>query len=395
MTIGRGIAAGAVALAVLGSTAAQAQIAAFARNGDWEAFGGLDTDGKTAVCAMTQKTKDRYLGIKFYQGDKSFVMHLSSPHWHSEDKDHDVSFMIDGGDQWAFKKGGVPVTRFTDGGAGVEFEVAAEQLDLFVREFRAGKQMRFAFPTIDAAGWTVSLAGSSAISDAFDRCRHIQKTNDSVLGQPLQRCFKSEGRTPAQAIEGCTTVIAAGLWTGKDAAIPLQQRAAAFERNGDYEHVVADTSEILRLWPDAAGARAARGRAHFFQGDFSAAAADFSKSAELKDDSYTMIWRFLARRRVGPEGASELAAGTGKLTTKGWPYAIIDLYLERRSADEMQAAVTKPEEKCEAAFYLAEWHLLKANAAEAKPLLQTAADTCPDGFVERSGAQAELKRLGQ
>jgi lipoprotein NlpI len=241
----------------------------------------------------------------------------------------------------------------------------------------------------------VSLAGSNAISDAFDRCRHIQKANGSIFGQPLQRCFGAGNPTADQTIEGCATVIAAGLWTGKDAAIPLQQRVNAYEKKGDYEHVIADTTETLQLYPDAAVIRATRGRAPFFQADFSAAAADLSRSVALKDDPYTTIWLFLARRRAGPEGESELASGAGKLKSTDWPYPVVDFYLGRRSADEMQAAATKPEEKCEAAFYLAEWHLLKANAAEAKPLLQTAADTCPEGFVEHSGAQAELKRLAQ
>ena len=147
--------------------------------------------------------------------------------------------------------------------------------------------------------------------------------------------------------------------------------------------------------PEAVEVYFSRGRVHFFQADFSAAAADLSKVHGTKDEAYAMLWRFLARRHAGPEGASELAAGAEKLAGKDWPYAIVDFYLGRHSADEMQAAAAEPEEKCEAAFYLAEWHLLHANGAEAKPLLQTAADTCPEGFIERSGAQVELKRLGQ
>jgi hypothetical protein len=157
----------------------------------------------------------------------------------------------------------------------------------------------------------VSLAGSNAISDAFDRCRHIQKANGSIFGQPLQRCFGAGNPTADQTIEGCATVIAAGLWTGKDAAIPLQQRVNAYEKKGDYEHVIADTTETLQLYPDAAVIRATRGRAHVFQADFSAAAADLSRSVALKDDPYTTIWRFLARRRAGPEGRASLPPAPG------------------------------------------------------------------------------------
>lgn len=51
--------------------------------------------------------------------------------------------------------------------------------------------------------------------------------------------------------------------------------------------------------------------------------------------------------------------------------------------------------RCEAAFYMGEEALLERNAGEAERLLRQARDTCPYGFVESSGAQAELKRMGK
>jgi rhomboid protease GluP len=59
----------------------------------------------------------------------------------------------------------------------------------------------------------------------------------------------------------------------------------------------------------------------------------------------------------------------------------------------MRAAAGKPGDKCEAEFYIGEWHLLRGNNADARSALQAAADTCPKGFVEYDGAVAELKRL--
>ena len=394
MNIGRLI-AGALMVAALGCTAVRADTVTIARSGAWEAFGGLTEDDNQTVCGIMNSIDGHYVTIKFYQGDKTFTIQLSSDKWRlKDDEEHAVSLTMDQHATWTSQK--AIAMHFSDGSAGLEGEVAARQLDLFVREFRSGNQMRLAFPSVEAGGWTVSLAGSNAVSDALDRCRRAQKASGpSVIGHPLERCMGGEKATPDQMIEACTAVLAAELLTGEQVAIPLAHRASAYETKGDYEHLIADATEAVRLAPRSWNFYASRGRGHFFQADFSAAATDLAKSAEMKDDPYTLIWRFLARRRAGPEGASELAAGAEKLKSKDWPYAVIDFYLERRPVDDLQAAATKPEQKCEAAFYLAEWQLLRANAAEAKPLLQTAADTCPEGFIERSGAQAELKRLGQ
>jgi hypothetical protein len=86
---------------------------------------------------------------------------------------------------------------------------------------------------------------------------------------------------------------------------------------------------------------------------------------------------------------------------------VISLYLGKTSEPEVRAAATKGvddktgrEQACEAAFYIAEYDLVVRHAldhpserAAAVALLREAADTCPPGFIERTGAVAELKRL--
>ena len=103
--------------------------------------------------------------------------------------------------------------------------------------------------------------------------------------------------------------------------------------------------------------------------------------------------RYLALAHLGQDGASELSANAARLKNKDWPYPVIDFYLGRRSFDDIRAAVRKPDEKCEAAFYAGEWQLLRGDKAQAKASLQIAADTCSKTFVEYSGAVAELKRI--
>jgi lipoprotein NlpI len=59
----------------------------------------------------------------------------------------------------------------------------------------------------------------------------------------------------------------------------------------------------------------------------------------------------------------------------------------------MFSAATDTDQRCEAQFYAGEWYLLKGNRTEAVPLLRQAEASCPKGFVEYTGAVAELRRL--
>ena len=61
----------------------------------------------------------------------------------------------------------------------------------------------------------------------------------------------------------------------------------------------------------------------------------------------------------------------------------------------MVAAADKPEERCEAQFYLGQWHLLRDARANSIEALRNAVESCPKSFIEYAGALAELKRLAQ
>jgi hypothetical protein len=65
---------------------------------------------------------------------------------------------------------------------------------------------------------------------------------------------------------------------------------------------------------------------------------------------------------------------------------VFELYLGRRDPAATLAAAQKPEERCEAQFYVGEWQLLQGDRA--------VVGTCPKSFIEYTGAQAELRRLG-
>jgi tetratricopeptide (TPR) repeat protein len=170
-------------------------------------------------------------------------------------------------------------------------------------------------------------------------------------------------------------------------------RAVVYDAKGDYDRAIADYDEAIRLAPKIGVIHRNRGRVYFHRGDFTAAAANFLNANDLEDNAYAMILRFIARGRMGQDGTSELSANAARLKTKDWPYPVIDFYLGRRSLDELRAAASKPEEKCEVAFYVGEWQLLRGNHADAKTELLDAAKTCPSREDERIDAIVELGKL--
>jgi lipoprotein NlpI len=162
----------------------------------------------------------------------------------------------------------------------------------------------------------------------------------------------------------------------------------------EVDKAIADFNRAVELNPKNAITLRALGAAKFDAGDFKAAYGDLRRSLELKDDPYTMLFRYLALARAGETlAAAELELNSVRLKTKEWPYAVIEFYLGKRSLELTLNAAEKPTRKCEAQFYIGERYVLQYKSAEAQDALEKAAGTCPKDFLEYDSAQAELKRL--
>ena len=122
------------------------------------------------------------------------------------------------------------------------------------------------------------------------------------------------------------------------------------------------------------------------------AVADLRRSAE-SGDVYGVLWLFLAQSHAGQDGAAELATNAASLNSKDWPNPVVDLYLGKQSADAIVAKAGTANERCEASFYIGEWHLVQDRKDEAIPMLRSAVETCPKSFIEYSGAVVELARI--
>lgn len=176
-------------------------------------------------------------------------------------------------------------------------------------------------------------------------------------------------------------------------AMAFNDRGILYMDKGEYDHAITDFTEAIGLDPQFAMALRMRGYTYFFKGNFSAAAEDMRRANEIAVHPYVMLWRSIARARVGEDGVTELAANADQLKSKDWPYAVIDMWLGRRTLDKMRDAASTPEQKCEAAYYSAEWYLVHDQRTQAQAGLQEATGLCSKTSVEYEGAVEELKRL--
>jgi lipoprotein NlpI len=178
-----------------------------------------------------------------------------------------------------------------------------------------------------------------------------------------------------------------------DDGLAYRLRGRAFESKGDIDSSIFDLGQAIRINPGDSDALWNRGLVRFYAGRFAESASDLRPATELGPEPYRMLLLFLAGERVGRDGLGELQANAGRLKTKDWPYPVIEFYLKSRSLEGVNSAAVKPEERCEARFYVGEWHLLNASQDDAVAALRDAAAICPKTYIEYSAAVAELKRL--
>ena len=168
---------------------------------------------------------------------------------------------------------------------------------------------------------------------------------------------------------------------------------------GDYARAIADYDAAIRLDPKPAGAQFGRGRTLFYSGDFQRAVRDMELAMKAEPNQYTALWLYFASRRAGAVDAEETLDRTTHALRNSWPGTVIVLLLGRTDAESVIAASTdvdrkrQHEQRCEANFYLAHWHLLRDERERALALLKEARSGCPLDFLEYEGTVAELRRL--
>ena len=180
---------------------------------------------------------------------------------------------------------------------------------------------------------------------------------------------------------------------------PYAGRAVEHSIKGDYARATADFDTAIKLDPKAPVAYFGRGRARFYRGDFPGAVADLEAAHKLDASVYIALWSYLARRRGGAAGNEALKPYLSSAGESVWPAPVLALYLGRTKPEAVIAAAAKAppprdrEQRCEAVFFIAQWHIAAGRREQALPLLKEAQSGCPKNYIEYEGALAELRRL--
>ncbi|MES2564576.1 MAG: tetratricopeptide repeat protein [Pseudomonadota bacterium] len=182
-------------------------------------------------------------------------------------------------------------------------------------------------------------------------------------------------------------------------ANPHVGRAAEWVAKGDYKRAIADYDQATRIEPQLSSLYFGRARARFYAGEFMSAASDFYRAHQIEPSAYSALWLYLARKRADIAGEKTLAQDAGMIGGRPWPGPVIALYLGTGTPDSVLRAATHPDSlrqrelRCEASFYVAQWHILRSAREPALNLLREAESICPRTFIEREGAVSELRRL--
>ena len=174
---------GLVALTVGSPPAANAQLQSYYHAGAWDAFSGRNNKGG-AVCGVgnTNVAYNRRLSIRFEIGGSDSVFSASKPDWSIPDNTPiRVVMQVGLGTPWT--------QQATGHGHSIDWLIDRTAMQAFDQQFRGAPSMTLTFPDGNEPSWTISLAGSSAISDAFDRCvrdltRRVQGSQPANNGPP-------------------------------------------------------------------------------------------------------------------------------------------------------------------------------------------------------------------
>lgn len=179
----------------------------------------------------------------------------------------------------------------------------------------------------------------------------------------------------------------------------LELRGDAHACAGEFKAAEADLTDVIAAGPSRDGYWN-RGRVRWRMKAFSGAADDFAHLVELRPEyAYAVLWLELSRARGGTLDPKVGDQDLRQLDSGAWPAPLIKLFVGQTKPEDLAAAAARGDadkianQQCEADFYVAEWWLARNDTASAKPLLETASQTCPKNFVEYAEAKFELSTL--
>jgi hypothetical protein len=181
---------------VVMAPAAMAQLQTYYHAGAWDAFSGRSDSGG-AVCGIgsTNPADSRRLTLRFDIGGADTVVSASKPDWSIPDNTQ-VRVVMQVGLN-------TPWSEIASGsGRSIDWRLDPAAAQSFDRQFRGASSMTVTFPDGNEPPWTLSLAGSTVISDTFARCirdltRQVQAAPPPNAAPEPQGATQPFSATPA------------------------------------------------------------------------------------------------------------------------------------------------------------------------------------------------------
>ncbi len=107
--------------------------------------------------------------------------------------------------------------------------------------------------------------------------------------QQLGPLCTSENTPADKQIDACNKIIALKVFSGPKLAAIYFWRAVGYNKKGDYNRVILDITEALKLQPDQTAMHNLRGSAYYDKGEYDIAIADFSDAIRLDPPSSTVF----------------------------------------------------------------------------------------------------------
>lgn len=154
----------AVALAAGFAVPADADVNVYYHVGAWDAFDGPGDNGQP-VCGIGSRNPadGRAFSLRFQIGGNAMTFIAAKPGWDIPDGTHVQVVMQNGLEQpWA--------EQATGKGDRLQWTLDRVNAQIFDDQFRRAPSMTITFPSGNEPPWTLSLAGSTAASNAMGRC---------------------------------------------------------------------------------------------------------------------------------------------------------------------------------------------------------------------------------
>jgi hypothetical protein len=154
----------AVALAAGVAVPAQSQVAVYYHVGAWDAFDGPGDNGQPLCGIGSRNPADgRAFSLRFQIGGDQMTFIAAKPGWNIPDGTHVQVVMQNGLEQ--------PWTEQAVGkGERLQWTLDRVNAQIFDDQFRRAPSMTITFPSGSEPPWSLSLAGSTAASNAMGRC---------------------------------------------------------------------------------------------------------------------------------------------------------------------------------------------------------------------------------